>query len=199
MSRFRSFLLALVVGICLAPSRSGWAGGPASPEKALVPSAIRSYVLPLSFEANRGQVDQQVKYLARGQGYTLFLTPGAAVLGLRSEGAGNPTAWLRLVLQGAAPAPAITGEEVLSGKSHYFVIPVCDEHDGNLRGAQLCEPAKLGQASVHFVPGARETQLLARTQVTPAVSKSIAKSFFMVSRDRTAVRTCRPTLVIAPV
>jgi hypothetical protein len=79
-------------------------------------------VLPLSFEANQGQqVDPQVKYLARGQGYTLFLTPDAAVLGLRSEGAGKPTAWLRLVLQGAATTPAITGEEKLPGQSHYFV------------------------------------------------------------------------------
>lgn len=110
-----------MVGICLVHSSPGWAGNPASPDKTFVPSAVRSYVLPLSFEANQGQVDQQVKYLARGQGYTLFLTPGAAVLGLRSEGAGNPTEWLRLVLQGAASAPAITGEEQLPGQSHYFV------------------------------------------------------------------------------
>ena len=120
-SRFRSFLLSFVVGICLVHSSPGWAGNPASPEKTLVPSAIRSYVLPLSFEANQGQVDEQVKYLARGQGYTLFLTPGAAVLGLRSEGAGKPTEWLRLVLQGAATAPAITGEEQLPGQSNYFI------------------------------------------------------------------------------
>ncbi len=120
-SRFRSFLVPLVVGICLLHSNPGWAGNPASPDKTFVPPAIRSYVLPLSFEANQGQADQQVKYLARGQGYTLFLTPGAAVLGLRSEGAGNPTEWLRLVLQGAATAPAITGEEQLPGQSHYFV------------------------------------------------------------------------------
>ncbi len=75
----------------------GWQ--PRLPRKTWVPSAIRSYVLPLSFEANQGQVDEQVKYLARGQGYTLFLTPGAAVLGLRSEGAGKPTAV-------ATPCPA---------------------------------------------------------------------------------------------
>jgi hypothetical protein len=78
-------------------------------------------VLPLSFEANQGQVDQQVKYLARGQGYTLFLTPNAALLGLRCEGGGNPTKWLRLGLQGTAAAPAIFGEEKLPGQSHYFV------------------------------------------------------------------------------
>ena len=120
-SRFRSSLLSIVVGICLIHSSPGWAGNPDSPGKTFVPSAIRSYVLPLSFEANQGQVDQQVKYLARGQGYTLFLTPGGAVLSLRSSGAGNPTEWLRLVLQGAARAPAIHGEEVLPGRSNYFV------------------------------------------------------------------------------
>jgi len=109
------------VGICLAHSSPGRAGTPASPEKSFVPPAIRSYVLPLSFEANQGQVDKQVKYLARGQGYTLLLTPGAAVLGLRSEGAGKPTAWLRLDLQGASTEPAIAGEEPLPGQSHYFV------------------------------------------------------------------------------
>src|SRR5437764_3941121 len=30
--------------------------------------------LPLSFEANIGQTSEQVKFLSRGQGYTLFLT-----------------------------------------------------------------------------------------------------------------------------
>src|SRR4051812_27538611 len=32
--------------------------------------------LPLSFEANLGQVDAPVQYLSRGTGYTLFMTPG---------------------------------------------------------------------------------------------------------------------------
>jgi len=40
--------------------------------------------LALSFEANRGQTDPQVKFVARGSGYTLFLTRrGEAVLALR--------------------------------------------------------------------------------------------------------------------
>jgi len=102
-------------------SSPGWAGNPAALEKTLVPAAIRPYDLPLSFEANRGQVDEQVEYLARGQGYTLFLTPDAAVLGLRSGGDGKSTKWLHLLLQGAATAPAITGEEPLPGRSNYFV------------------------------------------------------------------------------
>ncbi len=39
--------------------------------------------LPLSFEANQGQTDGQVKFLSRGSGYTLFLTSNEAVLALR--------------------------------------------------------------------------------------------------------------------
>ncbi len=39
--------------------------------------------LALSFEENQGQVDEQVMYLARGKGYTLFLTGTEAVLTLR--------------------------------------------------------------------------------------------------------------------
>jgi hypothetical protein len=38
--------------------------------------------LPLSFEANEGQTDQSVKFLARGRGYGLFLTGDEAVLEL---------------------------------------------------------------------------------------------------------------------
>jgi hypothetical protein len=38
--------------------------------------------LPLSFEANQGQVDTRVKFLSRGRGYSLFLTEDEAVLKL---------------------------------------------------------------------------------------------------------------------
>jgi hypothetical protein len=40
--------------------------------------------LPLSFEANQGQTDARVKYLARGPGYALFLTATEAVLVLHA-------------------------------------------------------------------------------------------------------------------
>src|SRR5436309_1938486 len=39
--------------------------------------------LPMQFEVNRGQTDGQVRYLARGRGYTLFLAPTESVLSLR--------------------------------------------------------------------------------------------------------------------
>jgi hypothetical protein len=38
--------------------------------------------LPLRFEANQGQSDEAVKYISRGQGYSLFLTSDEAVLAL---------------------------------------------------------------------------------------------------------------------
>ena len=43
--------------------------------------------LPLSFEINRGQTDPQVKFLSRGNGYSLFLTGNEAVLSLKKPGA----------------------------------------------------------------------------------------------------------------
>src|SRR5438876_927351 len=36
--------------------------------------------LPRYFEANRGQIDQEIKFLSRGRGHVLFLTPTEAVL-----------------------------------------------------------------------------------------------------------------------
>src|ERR1700677_590058 len=39
--------------------------------------------LPLAFEPNLGQADPQVKFLSRGDGYSLFLTPAEAVFVLK--------------------------------------------------------------------------------------------------------------------
>ena len=55
---------------------------------------VQSYgKLPLSFEANQGQTEAQVKFLSRGRGYTLFLTSNEAVLALRKPSAisGQPS------------------------------------------------------------------------------------------------------------
>jgi hypothetical protein len=38
--------------------------------------------LPMMFEANNGQTDSRVKFLAHAPGYTLFLTDKEAVLSL---------------------------------------------------------------------------------------------------------------------
>src|SRR6188508_34002 len=41
--------------------------------------------LPMHFEPNVGQTDASVKFLARGHGYSLFLTGTEAVLALRQQ------------------------------------------------------------------------------------------------------------------
>jgi hypothetical protein len=94
--------------------------------------------LPLSFEVNRGQTDDNVKYLARGPGYVLFLTPTEAVLALRAqqpavsgrqsarrnelEDNGKASrAVVRIKLVGVNAEAKIEGLDELPGKSNYFV------------------------------------------------------------------------------
>jgi hypothetical protein len=95
--------------------------------------------LPLSFESNQGQTDSQVKFLARGSGYTLFLTGAETVLRLRNEDRRskiedrksraaarssvlNPrSSVLRMKLVGANPSPQAAGLDELPGKSNYFI------------------------------------------------------------------------------
>jgi YVTN family beta-propeller protein len=48
--------------------------------------ATVSPVFPFYFEENQGQVDESVKYLARGRGYTVLLTPSETVLSLLRAG-----------------------------------------------------------------------------------------------------------------
>jgi hypothetical protein len=46
--------------------------------------------LPLAFEANQGQTNPSVDFLARGKGYSLVLSATQAVLRLRPEGVSGP-------------------------------------------------------------------------------------------------------------
>src|SRR5207244_218854 len=66
----------------------------AQPSSASV-RATQVFGLPMQFEKNAGQTDHQVEFLARGLGYTLFLTPTQAVFSLssvRSSAAGEKRA-----------------------------------------------------------------------------------------------------------
>ena len=102
---------------------------------ALRPRIVADYgKLSLFFEPNRGQTDSDVKFLSRGRGYTLFLTPSEAVLSLRKGEKGKNgkdsevrsdarpahSTLLRMKLVGARPTPNIIGQDELPGKSNYF-------------------------------------------------------------------------------
>jgi hypothetical protein len=56
------------------------------------PPPVENYAhLPLSFERNDGQAGAEVKFLARGRGYKLLLTTGAARLMLNRRSHASPT------------------------------------------------------------------------------------------------------------
>src|SRR5438128_871140 len=131
--------MVLLLALALASCAPASAAHPSTESpQATKPQVLAAYgKLPLSFEANQGQTEPQVKFLSRGSGYTLFLTsteavlmltktdahakhriPGEARLVEPEKGAGTV---LRMKLLGANPAPAVAGVGELPGKSNYFV------------------------------------------------------------------------------
>ena len=112
-----------------------------------VPAVIDYNAQPLAFEANRGQADSSVRFLAHGNGYSLLLTDSEAVLELRkrvdcgvrkSPPGARPLPCLaatsaqqdvvRLKLAGAsagaraaAAGPKASGEGELPGRVNYFI------------------------------------------------------------------------------
>jgi uncharacterized repeat protein (TIGR01451 family) len=80
--------------------------------------------LPLIFEPNQGQAQSGVKFLARGQGYGLFLDPNGAMLTLRSapQSGSNPIEeFVSMRLVGANSNAQIAGADPLSGKTNYII------------------------------------------------------------------------------
>src|SRR5688500_9974957 len=64
---------------------------PVDPRRAGAPLVRALAKLPLPFERNEGQSDPHVRFLARGSGYSLFLSPKEAVMVLapsRARGEG---------------------------------------------------------------------------------------------------------------
>jgi hypothetical protein len=100
------------------------ATAPADDPKALTNTIYGK--LPLIFEANRGQTDAQVRFLSRGPGYTLFLTPNEAVFNLRasspteSDPAAVKFSALRMSLLDANPQPEIGGLDPLPSRINYY-------------------------------------------------------------------------------
>lgn len=107
--------------------------------------------LPLAFEQNQGQTDPQVKYMARGNGYRLYLTSSEAVFTLHKQGgdsevrrmmmdrrigpaavkrmlqrrAGQKStalaATVRMQLFGANPGVELAASDPQAGKVNYFI------------------------------------------------------------------------------
>ncbi len=110
-----------------------------SPAQARIFSAYGK--LPLSFEENQGQTDARVKFLVRGNGYTVFLTKNqTTTLRLAAPAQApavprdrawrsltgvappkGPDAVVRLALVGSNPHAEVEGVDLQPGRSNYFI------------------------------------------------------------------------------
>ena len=131
---------------------------------------LASYAaLPLAFEPNQGQTDAQVKYMARGSGYTLFLTASDAVFSLHSgssegnssvcrsaalraknrgqrEAQKGSSAVVHMQLAGGNSLAKIAASGQLSGTTNYFL--------GNDRSKWRTDVARYARVSYQDVyPG----------------------------------------------
>ena len=86
--------------------------------------------LPLNLEANQGQTDSSVQFLAHGQGYTLFLRQGEAMLALHRPTPGDKSqppasesqsAVVALKLIGGNSNATVSGEDRQITRTNYFL------------------------------------------------------------------------------
>jgi len=128
--RHCAFIASLVIGHCVIGSSSA-----AEPATLGSPTASRFGNLPLYFEANRGQTDEQVGFFARGRDHAVYLRGDGATIAL-SENSTQASAsrlprptttnstsvrFVRMTLSGANPSPASSGLEQLSGRVNYLI------------------------------------------------------------------------------
>jgi hypothetical protein len=98
--------------------------------------------VPMSFEPNVGQVDKSARYISRGHGSTLFLTPDSAMIvvshvpqtrrrpAISTAHELKPdsdmakqikSSALRIMFENASPKVVVEGESRLAGTSNYFM------------------------------------------------------------------------------
>jgi len=106
-------LLALAVGCLYA----------APPDPSLAAARTVLAGLPLRFEANQGQWNPDVRFLARSGGVKVLLTDRGPAVGLPEAGR------VDLVLEGAAP-PRIQPLEPLAARTDYFIGARSNWHTG---------------------------------------------------------------------
>ena len=76
--------------------------------------------LPMSFEPNRGQAASEVKFLAHGNGYGIYLLPTEAALALPGHKSAPRPASVEMSLVGANQRAEVAGVDPLPGHSNYL-------------------------------------------------------------------------------
>jgi hypothetical protein len=121
----RAILVWFAACVTAASVANAQTAGPAAaaqiqPLPASADTLARLDGLPLRFEANRGQTDRGVRFLARFGAHTLFLTPDSAVVRLTAPTTDAPDSVVGLRWLDANPR-SIAGLEELPGKSNYLI------------------------------------------------------------------------------
>lgn len=113
-------LLSVAIALLLTNSSSPEAGTLSDESPSTRISAAYGRI-EMSFEANKGQTDKSVDFLARGGGYTLFLKPTeAALIALdlaETETPINPSSVQPEILVSAAQPPALTTDNRQMGEN----------------------------------------------------------------------------------
>ncbi len=132
-SHWKRAALVVFASLVLSGSLRVASGKPINAGKASSPSFSS---LPLCFEANRGQAENQYPFLARGRGHNIFLSPTEATVVLRKSGPAldsrgrqalserqTPveTKSARFRLVDADAQARMGGLDPLSGKVNYFL------------------------------------------------------------------------------
>lgn len=130
-SRFVVCAVAGATVLGLAGAYGGVSSRQVADEATVAPTSPKASYgsLPLAFEANRGQTDAGVDFLARGSGYGIFVTPSEAVLTLKrsteaatgTEAAEPAPGVLRMQVLGGDPAAQAFSRDALPGKVNHLV------------------------------------------------------------------------------
>jgi hypothetical protein len=119
---------ALAVTGCASamPSPSARPGDRGAGRPADARSLAGRKALPVAFEANVGQADPAVRFMARGRSHVAFLTDDGAVLAWTGPAPGEPAGEraaraARLTLAGARPGLRAEGERALPGRVNHLV------------------------------------------------------------------------------
>lgn len=145
--------------------------------------------LPLSFEANYGQTDEQVRFLARGSGYNLFLTANEAVLSLyqgseisspgsESAVANGKSLVVHMQILGANPTPAIAGRDELPGKVNYLLGDDPSQWQTNVPNYAKVEYRNVYDGIDLVYYGTHQRQLEYDFVVAPGVDPSVIRLGF---------------------
>jgi hypothetical protein len=124
--KMRQFLMcAFVVSIALVTQLGASTFPPAALPARQPPARVYTHtgfgLLPMQFEANEGQADAMVKFLAHGPGYTVYLTSGEAVVVLSAPAAGHPSKILRVQFADTVSEPEVVGLDKLPGLANYYI------------------------------------------------------------------------------